>query len=445
MWHHWKRLAWIVGAITATAVVATSLAAATTGGSSQTLNIYGFGPGDDVANNRIAFATKALAGVTIENPRGGFNNQQFLTALAAGDVPDLVYIDRRSVGTFAAKRVFQPLSNCIKSQSIDVKQYRTAALEEVRYKGSLYAIPEFTQPVTLLLNDDVLKEAGVSAASIQTTKWAVLRQANKKLLKIEDGKVTRIGFDPKIPDFFPLWVKWFGGDLTSKDGLKAQLNSRQAIAALEFTYSLIRDHGGWDRFKAFRDTWDFFGRQNQVARNQIAAWPQESWYYNVLADNSPQVNITTKYFTNRKGGPITQFSGAGWAIPKGAKNPDLACRWAKAITSVDSWLFAAKERFDLRKRQGRAFTGLYTANARADVKIYEDIYQPLDKKQWDTTVSLLVRASRYGITIPVSPAGAEIKQAYIDAVNRVLEGRMTPRQALNQAQLEAQAAIDKNK
>jgi len=240
-------------------------------------------------------------------------------------------------------------------------------------------------------------------------------------------------------------VKWFGADLVSKDGLKARLNSRQAIAALEFTYSLIRDHGGWDRFKAFRDTWDFFGRQNQVAANQIGAWPMESWYYNVLSDNSPNVDIEAKYFVNRRGGPITFFQGSGWAIPRGARDPDLACKWMKAMTSVDTWVEVARDRLNLRRRQGRSFTGLYTANTRADVKIYEDIYQPMGKRQFDEAVKLLVRAPRYGFALPPSPASAELRQAYIDAINRVLTGKQTPRQALNQAQREAQAAINKNR
>jgi multiple sugar transport system substrate-binding protein len=168
----------------------------------------------------------------------------------------------------------------------------------------------------------------------------------------------------------------------------------------------------------------------------------ESFYYNVLAEGAP-VNITAKYFTNRKGGPITMISGNGWAIPRGARNADLACKFMKAMTSVDAWKAVAKSRYDLRKRQGRAYTGLYTANTVADVKVYEDIYQPIGNKDFDDAVALLVRAPRYAFSIPLSPASAEFRQAWMDAVTRVLEKRQTPRQALDQAQREAQAAIDK--
>jgi multiple sugar transport system substrate-binding protein len=454
MLNRWKRTALLVagtalGIVLAASPASARLAAAdgvTSAQAGATLNIYGMGGRDDVAQGRLDIATKLIenSGNKVNNPVAGFNAQTFLARLAARDIPDLVYMGRGDIGTYAAKNALLPLANCIKAEKIDTKQYRLAALREVTYKGQLYALPEFTNQITLIVNNDAARKAGVNVADIQTTNWKKLRQANKKLLNIDNGRLTRIGFDPKIPEFFPLWVKWFGKDLISKDGLKAQLNSREAVAALAYTVSLINDHGGWNKFKAFRDTFDFFGRNNQIAADQLGAFPIESFYYNVLAEGAP-VNITAKFFTNRKGGPLTMISGNGWAIPRGAKNPGLACKFMKAMTSVDAWKAVAKSRYDLRKRQGRAYTGLYTANTQADIKVYEDIYQPIGNKDFDDAVALLVRAPRYAFAIPLSPASTEFKQAWVDAINRVLEGRQTPRQALDRAQSEAQAAIDKAK
>jgi multiple sugar transport system substrate-binding protein len=444
----WKRTALLVAAAAAGTIIAASLASAsplaTSGmsGGGSTLDIYGFGPGDDVANGRAEIARRALGGASVDNPRGAFDDRAFLARLASGDVPDLVYFDRNKVGTYAARNALMPLANCLRSENIDRRQYRAAALREVTYRGQLYALPEFTNQITLIVNNAAARGAGVNVRDIQTTNWPKLRAAARKMTRMSDGKVARIGFDPKLPEFFPLWVKWFGADLLSQNGLRARLNSPQAIQALEFTYGLIRDQGGWNRFKAFRDTWDFFGAKNQVAENQVGAWPMESWYYNVMADNSPNVGITAKYFTNRKGGPITMFTGSGWAIPRGSKDPGLACKWMKAMTAVNTWVAVAKDRLNLRRRQGRAFTGLYTANARADVKIYEDIWQPSGKRQFDTAVRLLVQSSRYAFAVPTSPASAQVRQEWFDAINRVLDGKQSPRAALNQAQSAAQKAID---
>jgi multiple sugar transport system substrate-binding protein len=433
-----------VGASLASAQPAESDSVAAT--QNHALNIYGLGGRDDVAQGRLDIANRVITGLghTVNNPVGGFNTQTFLARLAARDIPDLVHMGRGDIGTFAAKNALIPLGNCLRTEGIDRKSYRQAALQELTYKGQLYGLPEFTNQITIIVNNTAAQRAGVNVADIQTTNWKKLKAANKQLLKIENGRLTRIGFDPKIPEFFPLWVKWAGKDLISKDGLKAQVNSREAVAALAYTVGLINDHGGWNKFKAFRDTWDFFGRNNQVAADQVGAWPMESFYYQVMADGAP-VNFTAKYFTNRKGGPLTMLSGNAWAIPRGSKNPGLACKYIKAMQSVDSWKTVAKSRFDLRKRQGRAFTGLYTANTTADVKIYEDIYQPMGNKDFDDAVALLVRAPRYAFAIPLSPASTEFKQAWTDAINRVLAGSQTPRQALDQAQREAQAAIDKAK
>jgi multiple sugar transport system substrate-binding protein len=177
-------------------------------------------------------------------------------------------------------------------------------------------------------------------------------------------------------------------------------------------------------------------------KDQLGFWPMESFIYNVFSNNSPNVDLVAKFFTNRKGGPITMFSGNGWVIPKGSKNAADACAYMKAVTSVQAWLTAAKKRFDARKASGATFTGVYTANAVADKKTYEDIYQSFGKPQFDNAVKLLVAAPKYGFELPPSPAGRQLVQAYTDAINRVLAGQQSPKAALNQAQKEAQTAIN---
>ena len=71
-------------------------------------------------------------------------------------MPDLVYLDRQKVGTYAAKGAFLPLSSCIRSQKIDTKQYRIPAMNEVTYKGKVYGIPEFYDVRTIIVDNNVL-------------------------------------------------------------------------------------------------------------------------------------------------------------------------------------------------------------------------------------------------------------------------------------------------
>src|SRR5918997_2090105 len=107
----------------------------------------------------------------------------------SANVPDLVSRSRRNIGTYAASRAFLPLANCIRQENINLSQYRRAALAEVTYRGQRYALPEFTNQITIIVDDNVAQEAGVNINSISTRNWAALRRLNKRMLKIEDGRL----------------------------------------------------------------------------------------------------------------------------------------------------------------------------------------------------------------------------------------------------------------
>ena len=447
----WKRASFFI-AVAGVVVVAFGGATTTAGAradhaTADTFQIMGFGPGDEIANVRADNAADVLKqrfDANVSNPAGGFDDQKFLAALAARNVSDVVYMDRKKVAEYAARGAIVPLSSCIKNENIQTSQYRLASLKAVTYKKRIYGIPEFTNPITIIAVNSVLSNAGVKPSDIDTQHWAKLRTAARKMYKAGDGKVSRIGFDPKIEDFFPLWAKSLGLNLLSKNGLKASLNNPKAIQALTYAYQLIKDQGGYDRFNAFKQSWDFFGNKNQVDQAQVGAWPQESWYYAVLA-RTTKAGITSIPFKNKAGGQITYLQGSGWAIPKGSKLPGLACTWARVMTAPGSWLKAVKVRFDAQRRLNRPFTGTFTANRVADVKIFEDLYQSFGSKSYDLAVRRLVNIQKYGFEQPASPAGSEFYQAWRDGVTRVLSGKQTPKAALNQAQREAQSAINKAK
>jgi multiple sugar transport system substrate-binding protein len=429
-WRKASALAALTAAIVSVAVTAGMASAHSTKTNAGTLNIMGFGKGDDVAESRAAIATQAVGG-TVNRPSGSFNDQQFLAAVASGNVPDLVYLDRQKVGTYAAKGAFLPLTSCIKSQKINMKQYRQAAVNEVTYKGKVYGIPEFYDVRTILIDNDVLDKTKTPIGWLNPAKPDKLLAASKRMVKFDgNGNVTRIGFDPKIPEFFPLWAKAYGVDILSKDGLHPHLNDPRAVKALTYAMSLINAQGGWNKFKSFRDTWDFFGSGNQVAKDQVGAWPMEQWYYNVLAGSSPQVHITALQFRNLKGQPINYETGSAWAIPKCAHNTNAAC----------TWMAAAKNRASIRKAKNQPYTGISTGNAVADQQIYNQTYTSINRF-FDQAVKKVLDVQRFSFGIPASPASAEFKQAWNDAVTRVLDGQQSPRAALNQAQKEAVAAI----
>jgi multiple sugar transport system substrate-binding protein len=444
MSHKWKALS--APAVAAVAAAIAVAAAPANGKSTKpaklsgTLNIMGFGTnGDDVAKNRFAIAKKAVAPVKVNAPNGGFNEQQFLTDVASKQVPDLVYWDRSYVGTYAAKGALMPLDQCIKADDINTSQYQPAALQAVTYHRHIYGIPEFFDVRTLVVDMNVANNAGVTVGDLNTSNPGGLKAAALKMYQGSGGQVTRIGFDPKLPEFFPLWAKAFGANILSKNGLHPDLNSPAAIRALTYADSLIQAQGGYNAFLAFRNTWDFFGADNQVAKNQVGSWPMEEWYYNVLASSSPDVSVRAIPFRSMDGDPINYSTGSAWSIPKGAKNAAAACQWMKTMTDAPTWEKVAKIRKAAYAKAHEYWTGLFTGNAKADAVINKPT--PGEPQQWANILRTVQYSEHYSFTLPASPASAQFNTAWTDAVNRVLQGQQTPTQALDQAQQEAVAAI----
>ncbi|MEV0155057.1 extracellular solute-binding protein [Micromonospora sp. NPDC050686] len=407
------------------------------------LTTMGFGLSDEIAETRVDTFRKANPEVDLKITEGAFDEQQFLSAVASGNPPDLVYLDRKLIGTYAKRGSIQPLTDCVERQGIDMNQYRPAAKDQVTLGGTVYGIPEFSSVRVVYLNEALLKQAGLTADQVDLSDWAALPGLNARLAKVAGGRLSRIGIDPKVPEFLPMWARANGADMISADGTEANLDDPKVVEALATGVRLIQDQGGFGKFKSFRDTFDFFGAQNPLVKNQIVAWPMEEWFLNQAAKNSPKAELVVKPFVDRQGKPLTMSSGQAWVVTKGAKNPDAACAFVRTMTATDTWFAAAKARAEARKAAGQPFTGVWTGNAEADKKIFDELYRPTGNKRFDDAVDTIRSVQDAGFAMPASPAGAEFDKAWYDAVNRVLAGQEQPEQALRRAQQEATAALDK--
>ncbi|MCO1614629.1 extracellular solute-binding protein [Micromonospora sp. CPM1] len=410
---------------------------------SGALSTMGLSLSDEIATTRVDAFKRDHGDVRLTITEGAFDEQQFLSAVASGNPPDLVYMDRKLIGTYAERGSIQPLTDCVEKQRIDMAQFRQSAREQVTLDGTVYGIPEFSQVRVLYLNEALLKRAGLGADDVNLADWAGLPALNARLAAVSGGRLSRIGIDPKIPEFLPMWAKANGADMISADGTRANLTDPKVVEALTTGVGLIRAQGGWGKFKSFRDTFDFFGAQNPLAKNQIAAWPMEEWFLNQAAKNSPDAELVVKPFVDRQGKPLSLSSGQAWVITKGAKNPEAACAFVKQMTATDTWLAAARARAEARKAANLPFTGLWTGNTTADKKIFDEVYKPTGNKRFDDAVQTIRQAQDAAFAMPASPAGAEFDKAWTDAVNRVLSGQEQPAQALDRAQREATAALDK--
>jgi len=409
---------------------------------SGTINVLGFGAGDEIATTRIDVAEEALGDdVSVKLVEGDLDIQQLLSSIAAGDPPELIYANRDQIGSLAARGAILPLERCIDGEGIDTDQFVDSALEQVTLDGKIYGIPEFNVVQLTMANTSLLQAAGLGIDSVNGSDWAKVTAAATALLQGSGDEISVIGVDSKMPEFFPLWAKANGADLVSDDGRTANLNDPKAVEALDFAVNVYNVQGGFAPVKAFRDSADFFGAENQYASNELGSMWMEQWYVNVLNDVSPDATISFDTFRTPEGEPLAFASGSAWAIPAGSEAAAASCRFAKAMTATDTWMEAANARVDLRAEEGKAFTGLLTGNEDADAAIQE-LVTSTGSAQWDSAVEATYLANENTFSLPANPADAEFKKAWQDAANEVLTGDATAQEALDKAQDEAQDALD---
>jgi multiple sugar transport system substrate-binding protein len=416
-----------------------------TGGMDASGDLFAFGfgyeTGDVIAQTRVDYAREQYPDLNVTFSESGFDDQQFLTALASGDAPDVVNLPRNRIGTYIARGVLQPLEDCFSQAGVDPSIYRESAMAQVTVDGSVYAIPEFYNTRIWIANNSVFEAASLDPNEIDWSSWDAIAEANEQLLQA-DGDVSVIGIDPKVPEFLPLWVQAAGGRVMSEDGMESLLDTPEVAEALTFAKELIDAHGGATPFLDFRGTWDFFGAENQVAADQIGAWPMEQWYLNVLSEVSPDDEITVLPFQTTSGDPITFQDGNSWAIVADTDNPDGACAFISAMTSTDAWVASAEARAEQREADGLPNTGVYTANSEADEIIFNDIVDLSEFPALDEAVQTVLEVQDSAFGLPPSPASSEFVTAMNDAVNRALTGDVSIEDALAQADQEAQDAID---
>jgi multiple sugar transport system substrate-binding protein len=403
------------------------------------------GVADEIAYTRYNIFAEQYPDLTLEFTEADFDAQTFLTSVAAGNPPDVIRMDRALVGTYVAEGALDPIDECISTFGIDMSQYREPAVAGVTIDGSVYAIPEFYDSRIILINDSVLDEVGLTPEDIDTSDWDALADLNEQLMAKDGNAITRLGFDPKLPEFLPLWAKANGADIVSADGKTSQLEDPKVAEALDYAVSLITAHGTAPAFFDFRSTGPgsaFFGPENQFTEDSVGAFPMEQWYLNVLANDTPDEEISFQPFRDRQGNEISFSGGSAWAIPSSADNKDAACEFMRVITLPDSWHAAAKVRADKRAADGEAFTGVYTGNKLADERIFGELVTEESAGAYFEGVQLVQSTSEVAFSLPPIAAAEEFTRIWQAAVQRVMNEGVPAAEALTQADQEAQDAID---
>jgi multiple sugar transport system substrate-binding protein len=410
-----------------------------------TLNAWAFDNPDDVGKARLADAKKALSGVNIKMDETAFDAQKFTTRVAGGNVPDVVQMDRQFVATYAAQGLIMPLDKCYSANKVDPKQrFYQSVLDDITYKGQIWAVPQFLQPNAIILNKTVMDAAGVTNADIDTSKPDTLLAAVKKMYKASGGIPTVLGLDPVPTGQANQWVIGLGGQLVDQNG-KPTLDDSRNVYPLELLKKLTDAQGGWAKVKSFTDRFDTFGAKNQYVKNQVGAQVNAQWYPNVIAPYKDQIKIEAVPFKDKSGSPVSVAGGSAFVIPTKAKNPTAACAWAIRLTDEQNWMAAEQARVQTLAQNHGINTGLFTGSPKADEDIRKQFVKPSGNAGFDQVINAYYDVVDHGKSFGASPVGQQIQADLINAITTTLLGQKSAKDALAAAQQQAMNSYNQTK
>jgi multiple sugar transport system substrate-binding protein len=415
-----------------------------TTGEAITLRVWGYGLDDARARARLSVFQEQHPNVTVEPVGGELNTQQLLTAVASGDPPEIVNVNRSETGSWAGRGAIQALDDLIARDNFDLEQFYPVLIQQVTFNGQIYGVPQFVNLDLFFMNGDVLAEAGIDPASVDPGNWEQLTELGEQLHQMEGNRVVRTGFDTKVQDG-RLWLwSWANGvEPINAEGTQANFTDPGVIEALAWAKETVDRQGGELARAAFQQSQNFFSPQNPVLIGQIAMTIFEQWLIGVMKVD-PEANFVTMLPRMRNSEEnLTDATGSAFAMPRGVDGAARDTGWAfiQGMTSSEAWLAGEEATKAANEAEGVPYHPTISSNVAADEEAWNNIYEGISAS-YDQTVALFPQALAVARFRYSGPVAATIQEAMTANVNDALQGVKTPEEAMAALQETAQQAID---
>jgi multiple sugar transport system substrate-binding protein len=223
--------------------------------------------------------------VTYHTEPSGFGQYypKILTAVRAGNAPDVALIEYQYIPTMVANQALVDISK-YGANSV-ANQFDPAAWQLAGENGAQYGYPQDTGPMALFYNKKIFAQAGITAPP---ATWADFAADAVKIHKL-GPKYYITSFPPQSTGWYQglTWqsgAQWFSID-TAKSAWKVSINSAASKQVADFWQNLLSQN--------LVSTAADFGNDWAAGLNNgtIAAWPSAVWGQGVIpGDAKDQTN-----------------------------------------------------------------------------------------------------------------------------------------------------------
>lgn len=357
-----------------------------------------------------------------------------LTADAvAGTAPDVFWMHPTSFPEFVTKGLLADMSEL----KLDTAKYHQTVVQTFTYQGKLYGVPKDWGIVGLLYNKDLFKAAGVEMPDKLT--WApdgsgTLLETARKLTADENGKHPgEAGFDKdKIKTYGfaswnhyqTQWMNWVvsnGGKLLDKPFGTYAFNDDAAVQGLQFGVDLVNKH--FVSPPATQTNPPTGKVTDMFTRGQVAMFPANNALLPFVA---PEANFEIGVAEMPEGpaGRAVNLNGLAEVVYAKSKNKQAAMKLAAYL--------ASDEPQKLMADQGYVFPAI-TSLAQG----YVDYWKA---KNVDVT-PFVKEAEGTTFPLPVTTGFTGFETKMVQIFNEMYLGKITPKQAADQAVAEGNATV----
>lgn len=165
--------------------------------------------------------------------------QKLETAATGGALPDVLWMNGAHVVQYAEGKVILPLSDMAKKDNYSLDNYPKSLIDLYTVDGKVYGIPKDYDTTGLWYNKKIFDDAGVPYPD-ETWDWNKLKEVAKKLTNKDKaiwGYAALMGNQGGYYDL--IWQN--GGYIVSKDGKSVGFDQPEAIEALKYNISFIKE------------------------------------------------------------------------------------------------------------------------------------------------------------------------------------------------------------
>lgn len=351
----------------------------------------------------------------------------------SGDPPNLtvVYSD---VALLAKRGVIMPLGDQFKKSNINPETFVPACWGAVQVNGVPYAFPAASTPVNVLwYNPAAMKAVGLNPNDPPKT-WKQLYEDSVKAVKFgKKGNLERVGLQFNDSYFVNDEGNFLGNqEFWKQNGNQwtpSPVNSGNE-AYLTYLKKLADLYGGYAKYSkwiASDQSWN--GSVDYLAQGKSLFTIDGYWDYLGFDKYSPNFHYAVAEEPTANGNVIKQSANsvAQWAVafPKGQTAAQFNAAWDFAVWAFDthSW------------ELGPTTNGstVVSQQEKWDQLLIKQL--PKDHKWFASSVPIFTNGIKYAKDYTPSVTMASYYMSQLNtAADNVLYGKMTPEQALNQAQ-----------